>query len=259
MADLLFEKINGVGKITLNRPKVYNSFTRAMALGMQNALDECEQDGKIRAIYIIGEGKAFSAGQDLNESVDESNGLTLERIISEHYNPIVRRVRKIEKPIIAAVNGVAAGASANIALACDIVVAAESAFFIQAFSKIGLIPDGGGTFTLPRLIGWQKASAIMMLADKISATEAERLGMIYKYFSDETFKEESWNLAIKVSNMPTKGLGFTKRALNHSLNATLEEQLEFEKQIQAKAGDTLDCKEGVNAFLEKRKPVFQGK
>lgn len=259
MADFLFEKINGVGKITLNRPKVYNSFTREMALGVQDSLDDCAQDDEIRAIYIIGEGKAFSAGQDLNESIDESNGLTLERIVTEHYNPIVMRLRKIEKPIIAAVNGVAAGAGANVALACDVVVASESASFIQAFSKIGLIPDSGGTYTLPRLIGWQKASALMMLADKIPATEAERMGMIYKYFSDETFAEESWKLAVKLSKMPTKGIGFTKRALNLSLNATLEEQLETEKELQAAANDTEDCKAGVTAFLEKRKPVFKGK
>ncbi len=259
MENILFEKIDGVGKITLNRPKVYNSFDRPMAMAVQSALDDCEKDENIRAIYLTGEGKAFCAGQDLQEAIDKNNGLDLERIIREHYNPIILRLGKIEKPIVAAINGVAAGAGANIALACDIVVATESASFIQAFSKIGLIPDSGGTFNLPRLIGRQKASAIMMLGDKVSAADAERMGMIYKYFSDDSFAEESWKLAAKLAKMPTKGLGYTKRALNQSLNNTLEEQLELEKQLQAKSGETDDYTEGVNAFLEKRKPEFKGK
>ncbi|MCB0588070.1 MAG: enoyl-CoA hydratase/isomerase family protein, partial [Phaeodactylibacter sp.] len=166
--------------------------------------------------------------------------------------------RQIEKPVVAAVNGVAAGAGANIALACDVVVAAESASFIQAFSKIGLIPDSGGTFFLPRLIGIQKASALMMLGDKVSAEEAERLGMIYDYFHDEEFAEKSMEIARRLSLMPTKGLGYTKRALNHSFDNDLERQLAIEDQLQSAAGQTEDYKEGVNAFLEKRKAVFKG-
>mgnify|MGYP006299741603 CR=1 FL=1 len=164
---ILFEKTGNVAKITLNRPDKYNSFNREMALALQGRLDECKKDEEVRAIYLTGAGKAFCAGQDLQEVVGE-DAPPLTKILSEHYNPIVSRIREIEKPIVAAVNGVAAGAGANIALACDVVVAAKSANFIQAFSKIGLIPDSGGTFFLPRLIGWQRASAIMMLGDKIS-------------------------------------------------------------------------------------------
>jgi 2-(1,2-epoxy-1,2-dihydrophenyl)acetyl-CoA isomerase len=167
-------------------------------------------------------------------------------------------MRAIEKPIVCAVNGVAAGAGANIALAGDIVVATASASFIQAFSKIGLVPDSGGTFYLPRLIGLQKATALMMLGDKIMAEEATQMGMIYKSFSDETFVEESWKLAEALSHMPTKGLGLTKRLLNESFNHTLTQQLNLEGALQVEASKTYDFNEGVNAFLEKRKPVFKG-
>src|SRR6188768_776354 len=185
MSSILFEIKNSVGIITLNRPDKLNSFNREMALQLHEKLDECK--GKeVRCVYITGAGKGFSAGQDLAEVVDP-NGPGMVRILSEHYNPIIIRIRNIEKPVIAAVNGVAAGAGANIALCCDVVVAAASASFIQAFSKIGLIPDSGGTFTLPRLIGFQKASALMMLGEKVDAIEAERIGMIYKYFPDEDF------------------------------------------------------------------------
>lgn len=258
MESILFEKIGGVAKITLNRPNVFNSFNREMALAFQQRLDECEKDDTIRAIYIIGEGKAFCAGQDLAEAIDP-NGPELTKIVSEHYNPIITRLRKIEKPIVAAVNGVAAGAGANIALACDICVATESASFIQAFSKIGLIPDSGGTYFLPRIIGLQKTSALTMLGDKVSAKDAEQMGMIYKSFSDETFKEESFKIAETLSKMPTKGIGLTKRALNESYNNTLEQQLKLEDELQTAAGKSYDYNEGVNAFLEKRKPEFRGR
>ncbi|MEP6700678.1 MAG: enoyl-CoA hydratase-related protein, partial [Bacteroidota bacterium] len=183
MSSILFEIKDSIGFITLNRPEKLNSFNREMALLMQEALDKC-QDKEVRCVYITGAGKGFSAGQDLAEVVDP-NGPGMGRILSEHYNPIVTRIRKLEKPVIAAVNGVAAGAGANIALCCDIVLASQSSSFIQAFSKIGLIPDSGGTFTLPRLIGWQKASALMMLGEKVTAADAERMGMIYKVFADD--------------------------------------------------------------------------
>ena len=177
MTSVLFEIRNSVGIITLNRPDKLNSFNREMALLMQEKLDECKSK-EIRCVYITGAGKGFCAGQDLAE-VTQPKAPGFDKILSEHYNPIVRRIRKLKKPVVAAVNGVAAGAGANIALCCDVVVAAKSSSFIQAFSKIGLIPDSSGTYMLPRLIGWQKASALMMLGERVSAEEAERIGMIY--------------------------------------------------------------------------------
>jgi len=256
--SVLFQKENGVGYITLNRPDKYNSFNREMSMCLQEYLDDCEKDDEIRCIYITGAGKGFCAGQDLAEASDPSN-VDFEKIVREHYNPVIRRFRNIEKPIIAAVNGVAAGAGANIALACDIVLATASASFIQAFSKIGLIPDSAGTFFLPRLIGMQRAAALMMTGDKVSAEEAASMGMIYKCYSDENFETESKKMAQYLAQMPTKGIGLTKRLLNHTYSNTLEEQLEMEKDIQVQAGQTEDFKEGVLSFLEKRKPVFKGK
>ncbi len=248
---------NGVCEIKLDRPDVFNSFNKEMAMSMQDALDACEVDEKVRAIVITGEGKAFCAGQDLAEATDP-NGPPLNSIVKDHYNPIIRRIRKIEKPIIAAVNGVAAGAGANIALACDIVFAKESASFIQAFSKIGLIPDSGGTFFLPRLIGMQKAMALMMTADKVGAKDAEAMNMIYKAVADEDFEETVKSFAEKIAKMPTKGLGLTKRAMNQSFINNLDEQLDLEEELQTIAGDSHDFNEGCEAFLEKRKPIFKG-
>lgn len=258
MTDTLkFSTKGKVAWITLNRPEVYNSFNREMSLSFQELLDDCEKKSEIRCIVITGAGKAFCAGQDLKEVVSE-DGPDLTTIVSEHYNPIIARIRSIEKPIVAAVNGVAAGAGANIALSCDVVVATESASFIQAFSKIGLIPDSGGTFFLPRLVGFQKASALAMLGDKVSAQEAERIGMIYGWFPDETYQAEVEKIAKKLGDLPTKGLGYTKRALNQSMVNTLGEQLALEGQLQTSSSRTKDYKEGINAFLEKRKPEFKG-
>jgi 2-(1,2-epoxy-1,2-dihydrophenyl)acetyl-CoA isomerase len=256
MSSILFEIKDAIAFITFNRQDKLNSFDREMALNFQKKLDDCK-DPEVRCIYVTGAGKAFSAGQDLSEVADP-NGPGMRRILGEHYNPIVTRIRKLEKPVIAAINGVAAGAGANIALCCDIVVAAESASFIQAFSKIGLIPDSGGTYTLPRLIGWQKASALMMLGEKISAADAERMGMIYKVYPDETFAQNSKNIATYLAEMPTKGLAYTKQLLSMSFTTSLEEQLHDEDIFQQKAAQTLDYKEGVNAFIEKRKPQFKG-
>ncbi|MEO5890982.1 MAG: enoyl-CoA hydratase-related protein [Ferruginibacter sp.] len=257
MSSILFEIKKSVAVITLNRPEKFNSFNREMALLLQKILDDCATDKNIRAIYLTGNGKAFCAGQDLGELTgDDPPGF--EVILAGHYNPIITRIRNIEKPVVAAVNGVAAGAGANIALCCDVVVATASASFIQAFSKIGLIPDSGGTFTLPRLIGFQKASALMMLGDKVTATEAERIGMIYKFFTDEDFAEESFKIAGTLAQMPTKGLAYTKLALNASMANSLENQLKKEDELQFKAANTYDYKEGVASFIDKRKPQFKG-
>lgn len=257
MTSIQTQLTSGVLTITLHRPKVFNSFNKEMALEVQDALDQAEADERVRCIVITGEGRAFCAGQDLAEVMDE-NGPELTSIVREHYNPIIRRIRNIEKPIVAAVQGVAAGAGANIALACDICIAAESASFIQAFSKIGLIPDSGGTWFLPRIIGFQKASALAMLGDKVGAPDAERMGMIYAWYPDEQFHEEVTRLSSKLAEMPTKGLGLTKRAFNIGLTQDLNAQLEVEEKLQTEAGQTHDYHEGVNAFLEKRKPQFTG-
>jgi 2-(1,2-epoxy-1,2-dihydrophenyl)acetyl-CoA isomerase len=257
MSSILFHIENGIAFITLNRPDKLNSFNREMALLLQSKLDECASLHEVRAVYLTGAGKGFCAGQDLAEVVDP-NGPGMQRILSEHYNPIITRLRHMPKPVVAAVNGVAAGAGANIALACDIVVATQSASFIQAFSKIGLIPDSGGTYTLPRLIGWQKASALMMLGDKVTAAEAERLGMLYKVFADEEFTDSTKNIAATLAQMPTKALAYIKHALNQSASNDLEAQLQLEDVYQQKAADTDDFKEGVQAFLEKRAPQFKG-
>lgn len=257
MDSILFEIKNSIAFITLNRPEKFNAFNREMALSLQQKLDECEKNISIRCVYITGAGKAFSAGQDLAEVVSP-DGPGMKKILSEHYNPIITQIRKLNKPVIAAVNGVAAGAGANIALCCDIVIAAESASFIQAFSKIGLIPDSGGTYFLPRLVGWQKASAIMMLGDKVSAAEAEKMGMIYQFFPNDTFFLEAEKMAATLAGMPTKGLALTKKALSLSLEQEFEQQLKTEDVLQQTAAATNDFKEGVEAFIQKRKPEFKG-
>jgi 2-(1,2-epoxy-1,2-dihydrophenyl)acetyl-CoA isomerase len=253
-----FEKIDAVGKITLKRPEKYNSFVREMALVLQDILNDCAINDSIRCILITGAGKAFCAGQDLKEAMDPK-GPGIKQIVREHYNPIIKIIREIEKPVIAAVNGVAAGAGANLALACDIVAATKSANFIQAFSNIGLIPDSGGTYFLPRLIGLPKAAAIMMTGQPVSAEKAEQMGMIYAVYEDAEFEIKSLELAKSISEMPTKGLGYTKKLLNHSLDNSLDEQLDLEAETQALSAKSEDHKEGIQAFLEKRSPVFTGK
>ena len=258
MSSVLLHKENGVGYITLNRPDKYNSYNREMALALQGYLDDCEADDEVRCIYLTGAGKGFCSGQDLSEAINPTPE-EFERMVREHYNATILRIRKIEKPVIAAVNGVAAGAGANIALACDIVLANESASFIQAFSKIGLIPDSGGTFFLPRLVGMQRAAALMMTGEKVMAADAVAMGMIYKCFADDAFEAESKKMAMTLAQMPTKGIGLTKRLLNRSFSNDLQQQLDMEKEVQMQAGSTADFKEGVMSFLEKRKPVFKGK
>ena len=249
---------NKVAYITLNRPEVFNSFNREMAFSLHDTLDVCEKNNDVRAIVLTGNGKAFCAGQDLKEVTDPDLNPGFKKILEEHYNPIITRIRAIKKPIIAAVNGVAAGAGANIALACDVVVAHEKVSFIQAFSLIGLVPDSGGTFFLPRLIGFQKALALAMLGDKVSAEDAEKLGMIYTCVSVEEFEVTINKLAIKLANMPTKALGMIKELYNKSMTNTLEDQLALESKLQIEAAQSNDYSEGVAAFIEKRKPEFKG-
>lgn len=256
--EVLTTKEKGVCYLKLNRPEVFNSFNKTMALALQHALDECEKDDEVRAIVLSGEGKAFCAGQDLAEATDP-DGPDITTIVRDHYNPIISRIRSIEKPVIAAVNGVAAGAGANIALACDITFAGEGASFIQAFSKIGLIPDSGGTFFLPRIVGMQKALALMMTADKVSANDAEKMNMIYKVVPDDNLQSEVASFATYLATMPTKGLGLTKRAVNASMSNSLKAQLGLEEELQTEAAETYDFREGVKSFLEKRKPEFTGK
>jgi 2-(1,2-epoxy-1,2-dihydrophenyl)acetyl-CoA isomerase len=247
----------GVAIITLNRPEKYHSFIRPMAIELQHALDNAGNDKNVRCILLTASGKAFCAGQDLSEAIDPQ-GPGIETIVEENYNATIKRLRFIEKPIVCAVNGIAAGAGANIALACDIVIAAQSAAFSQAFSKIGLIPDSGGTYILPRLIGWQRAAALMFTGEKVMAEDAEKMGMIYKSVPDDQLTIFSLNFAKQLAQMPTVGLGLTKRLLNESMHNSLSVQLSREGAVQAEAAKTFDHQEGVKAFLEKRQPIFKG-
>lgn len=258
MENILFEIQSGVAKITLNRPDKLNSFNRAMSLELISALEQAEGDDSVRAILLTGAGRGFCAGQDLSEAVGD-DAYEIEDIIEKQYNPIVKLLRRIEKPIVCAVNGVAAGAGANIAFACDITIASSEAKFIQSFAAIGLIPDSGGTFYLPRMVGMQNAAALMMTGDKVTADRAKELGLIYDTAPAEKLMENTTELAQKLALMPTKGIGLTKRALNESMSNSFDEQLSLEQKLQKEASESYDYNEGVSAFLEKRKPNFKGK
>ena len=256
-SSLLFSLADGVATLTLNRPDVFNSINRPLALALQQRLRECQADAVVRAVLLTGAGRAFCAGQDLAEITGPERPEVAE-IVEKLYNPLILLIREPDTPVVAAVNGVAAGAGANIALACDVVVARESASFIQAFSKIGLVPDSGGTYFLPRLVGWQRASALMLLGDKVSAAEAVQMGMIYKTFADAEFDQQVAALVRKLAALPTKGLAYTKQLLNGTFSNDLPQQLRAEGDYQLRAGQTADYREGVAAFLEKRQPTFTG-
>jgi 2-(1,2-epoxy-1,2-dihydrophenyl)acetyl-CoA isomerase len=258
MSEILVELKDSIARLSLNRPEKLNAFNRTMALELQDQLLNCDENENVRAVVLTGAGRAFCAGQDLSEFPPDQLP-DFEKAIDENYNPVIRLLKTIRKPVLCAVNGVAAGAGANIALACDIVVAVSSAHFVQAFSKIGLIPDCGGTFFLPRLVGLQKATALMMLGDKISAAEAERMGMIYACFEEADFEMKTGQIAATLASLPTTALILTRKALLESSTNNMEQQLELEKKFQHKAGHTLDFKEGVTAFLQKRLAVFTGK
>lgn len=250
----------GVATLVLDRPEVLNSFNRAMASELQDALRAAAADPAVRALLLTGRGRAFCAGQDLGEAAppDAESLPDLGDIVHDSYNPIVRLLRSLEKPVVCAVNGVAAGAGANLALACDILIAAEEASFIQSFSKIGLIPDTGGTFFLPRIVGLHRATAMMMLGTPVSAARAKELGMVHEVVAQSALLDMAQDLARSLASQATRGLGLTKRALNQSLGNDLDAQLELEENLQREAGSTRDYQEGVAAFLEKRIPDFTG-
>ncbi len=258
---LRYETKDGVGRITLARPAVLNSLHTAMARELQQALDEAAAAVDVRALLLTGEGRGFCAGQDLAEVVppDGSKGPELRDMIEENYNPIERRLVALEKPVVCAVNGVAAGAGANLALACDLVLAATNASFVQAFVNIGLIPDSGGTYFLPRHVGLPRAKALMLLGERIPAEQALAVGMIFAVHEPERLRPEAEALAARLAAMPTLALGLIKRATNASLSSGLDAQLDRERDLQALAGRSSDYAEGVKAFQEKRKPRFLGR
>ena len=248
---------DGIARITLNRPDRLNSFTRAMHAELRDALADL---GDARVVILTGSGRGFCAGQDLNDrAVAPGEAVDLGETVEESWNPLIRTLASLPQPVVARVNGVAAGAGANIALACDLVIASAEAKFIQAFINIGLVPDSGGTFFLPRLVGTARATALMMLGQPLGATEAAEMGLIYKVVPAGTLEEGGYMVARQLACQPTAALGLIKKLLNSSGTNTLEEQLELEAECQAAAGKSSDYTEGVRAFLEKRKPAFVGR
>jgi len=258
---VLLEVADGVAMITLNRPDKLNAFNEAMHSELAHAFDRIEAEESIRAAILTGAGRAFCAGQDLGDRVMGEGeappdlGDTLDRL----YNPLVRRIARLERPLVCAVNGVAAGAGANLALGCDLVLAARSARFIEAFCRLGLVPDAGGTYHLPRLVGSARARGMALLGEPIPAEQAEAWGLIWRAVDDDRLLEEATALARHLATQPTKGLGLIKRALLASAANTLDAQLDLERDLQREAGRTGDYREGVAAFLAKRPPVFRGR
>jgi 2-(1,2-epoxy-1,2-dihydrophenyl)acetyl-CoA isomerase len=250
----------GIAVLTLNRPDRLNSFTQAMHREVRDALDKLQADKTVRVLVLTGAGRGFCAGQDLNDRAVEPGapGVDLGESVGKYYAPLVKTLRTLPMPVICAVNGVAAGAGANLALACDIVLAAKSASFIEAFCKLGLIPDTGGTWVLPRLIGPARAMGLALLGDKLPAEKAEQWGLIWRCVPDEALMIEAMAMAEHFAAAPTKGLAFTKKAMLASWTNTLDEQLQMEAGMMRELGYSHDYREGVAAFIEKRQPHFKG-
>ena len=258
--NLILKKLqNSILTITLNRPDKYNSFTEPMALELQNALQDAESDD-VRCVVLNANGKAFCGGQDLPEVIQKGKDPTfkLADTVNTSYNPIIKNIRHLKKPVVCAVQGTAAGAGANIAFACDIIVASNQALFVQAFSKIGLIPDSGGTWFLPRLVGFARANALYMLDEKITAEQAVELGLIYKSVNSDQLTNVMDKISTHLASMPTTGFALYKEAINKSFTNSFDEQLNLEANLQTIAGNTDDYKEGVASFLEKRNAKFKG-
>jgi 2-(1,2-epoxy-1,2-dihydrophenyl)acetyl-CoA isomerase len=261
MAPILVSRDAGVLSLTLNRPDKLNAFNPQMHKLLREALEEARDEAGVRAVLLTGSGRGFCAGQDLSERNVSANAAPIDLSVSlgSNYNPLVRRLRALPKPVVCAVNGVAAGAGANIALACDIVVAARSASFVQSFSKLGLVPDSGGTYFLPRLVGSARALGLALLAERLSAEEAERWGLIWKAVDDARLMEEATAIARALAAGPTKGYGLVKKAFQASAGNSLDAQLDLERDLQREAGFSEDYREGVAAFVQKRKPQYKGK
>ena len=261
MASILVSRDEGILSLTLNRPDKLNAFNPEMHKLLRDALEEARDEAAVRAVLLTGSGRGFCAGQDLSERNVSADAAPIDLSVSlgSNYNPLVRRLRALPKPVVCAVNGVAAGAGANIALACDIVLAARSASFVQSFSKLGLVPDSGGTYFLPRLVGSARAMGLALLAERLSADEAERWGLIWKAVDDDRLVEEATRIARVLAAGPTKGYGLIKKALQASAGNSLDAQLDLERDLQREAGFSEDYREGVAAFMQKRKPQYKGK
>jgi 2-(1,2-epoxy-1,2-dihydrophenyl)acetyl-CoA isomerase len=260
MSSVLVSLESGVLAVTLNRPDRLNAFNPEMHKELRKALERALDEAAVRAVLLTGAGRGFCAGQDLSErNVSSEAPIDLSVSLGSHYNPLVRRLRELPKPVVCAVNGVAAGAGANIALACDLVIAARSASFVQSFSRLGLVPDSGGTWFLPRLVGSARAMGLALLGEKISAEQAQQWGLIWKVVEDADLVKEAEALARSLAQGPTKGYGLVKKALNASWGNSLDAQLDLERDLQREAGLSQDYREGVAAFLQKRKPEYKGK